>query len=252
LKDLENKSVLITGANRGIGFELVKHFSSLKCNIICCTREVNDEFLKKIEEIKLKNKVKIDNYILDLANFDSIKSSFKKISSEQEKIDILINNAGILYNALFLMTTLPQIENTFRINVISQIYLTQLVTKKMMSKKTGNIIFFSSSSAKENNFGRSLYSSSKSAIESLTKSISKELGVYNIRVNAIAPGPVNTEMFEKNTKEENIDKILKRTALKKIATTSDIANLASFLASNISSHINGEIISINGGLSIDE
>ena len=135
MKDLENKSVLITGANRGIGFELVKHFSGLKCNIICCTREVNDEFLKKIEEIKLKNKVKIDNYILDLANFDSIKSSFKKISSEQEKIDILINNAGILYNALFLMTTLPQIENTFRINVISQIYLTQLVTKKMMSKK---------------------------------------------------------------------------------------------------------------------
>ena len=252
MRDLENKSVLITGANRGIGFELLKHFSNLKCNIICCTRETNDEFLKKIDEIKLKNKVKIDNYILDLANFESIKSSFKKISSEQTKIDILINNAGILYNALFLMRTLPQIENTYKINVISQIYLTQLVAKKMMTKKTGNIIFFSSSSARENNFGRSLYSSSKSAIESLTKSLSKELGAYNIRVNAIAPGPVNTEMFEKNTNEENINKILKRTALKKIATTSDIANLASFLASNTSSHINGEIISINGGLSIDE
>ena len=150
------------------------------------------------------------------------------------------------------MTTLPQIENTYKINVISQIYLTQLVAKKMMTKKNGNIIFFSSSSARENNFGRSLYSSSKSAIESLTKSLSKELGAYNIRVNAIAPGPVNTEMFEKNTNEKNINKILKRTALKKIATTSDIANLASFLASNTSSHINGEIISINGGLSIDE
>ena len=122
----------------------------------------------------------------------------------------------------------------------------------MMINKSGNIIFFSSSSAKENNFGRSIYSSSKSAIESLTKTLSKEFGPYNIRVNAVAPGPVNTEMFKKNTKEENIKKLLKGQQLEKIASTRDVANLVSFLASNVSSHINGEIINIDGGLGVNE
>lgn len=252
MKDLHNKTVIITGANRGIGLELVKIFSEKKCNIITCTRDANKEFQKKLNQIKNEQEVNIHNYKVDLNDLDSIKKLVKEIYSNHSKIDILINNAGILYNALFLMTTISQIEDTFKINVISQILLTQLIAKKMMINKSGNIIFFSSSSAKENNFGRSIYSSSKSAIESLTKTLSKEFGPYNIRVNAVAPGPVNTEMFKKNTKEENIKKIIERTATRKIASTRDVANLVSFLASNVSSHINGEIINIDGGLGVNE
>ncbi len=252
MKDLHNKTVLITGANRGIGFEILKSLSDQKFDIISCTREINDKFKEKINEIKFKKKVNIYSYVMDLNDYNSIKSTISKIYSDHSKIDVLINNAGILYNALFLMTTPSQIESTFKTNVISQILLTQLIAKKMMSKKSGNIIFFSSSSARENNYGRSIYSSSKAAIESLTKSLSKELGSFNIRVNAIAPGPVNTEMFKNNTKEENIKKIIERTALKKLASKEDIANLVSFLVSEKSSHINGEIINIDGGLTTNE
>ncbi|MDA9726831.1 SDR family oxidoreductase [Candidatus Pelagibacter sp.] len=252
MKDLQNKTVLLTGCNRGIGYTILEKLAEHKCNIIACTRNENEKFTKKIDKLRSKFSSKIKNYYFDLESFESIKNSVKKILVENEKIDILINTAGILHNSLFLMSTTSEIQKILNVNFTSQILLTQLIAKKMVLKKSGNIIFFSSSSAKENNFGRSIYSASKSAIESMSKSLSKELGRYNIRVNTIAPGPVETEMFSKFTDEENTKKIINRTASKKIAKTDDIANLVIFLSSNLSSHINGQIINIDGGLGINE
>ena len=252
MKDLQNKTVLLTGCNRGIGYSILEKFAEHKCNIIACTRNENNQFKKKVEQLKSKFDTKIVDYYFDLESHESIKNSVKKILIENEKIDILINTAGILHNSLFLMSTISQIEKILNVNFTSQILLTQLIAKKMVLKKSGNIIFFSSSSARENNFGRSIYSASKSAIESMSMSLSKELGRYNIRVNAIAPGPVDTEMFNKFTDKENAKKIIDRTASKKIAKTDDIANLVIFLSSNLSNHINGQIINIDGGLGINE
>ena len=115
----------------------------------------------------------------------------------------------------------------------------------------GNILNISSISAKENNLGRSIYSSSKSAIESLTKSLSKELGRFNIRVNCISPGLIDSEMLRKNTSEENINKTMKRIASQRLGTFEDISKLALFLCSENSTYINGQIIDINGGIYAD-
>ena len=135
------------------------------------------------------------------------------------------------------MTPSKEVEEIFRVNVFSVILISQIVAKKMIKNKGGNILNISSISAKENNFGRSIYSSSKAAIESLTKTLSKELARFNIRVNCISPGLIDSEMLQKNTTQENINKTVKRIASQRLGTFEDICKLAMFLSSENSNYI---------------
>lgn len=247
-----NKTALITGSNRGLGLQLLQMLSANGYNVIACTRSKSSSFSKIIDEVSKKNNNKIYNLSFDLLNHSDTESSLTQfLNNYEDNVDLLINNAGILKNSLMLMTSIKEVEDIFKVNVISTILVTQIVVKKMIKYKKGNILNISSISAKENNFGRSIYSSSKSAIESITKSLSKEFSRFNVRVNCIAPGLIDSEMLKKNTTEENINKVIKRIASQRLGTFEDICKLILFLASEDSNYINGQILSIDGGIYAD-
>ena len=158
----------------------------------------------------------------------------------------MINNAGINQISLFQMTTLKSLRETFEINFFSIYSFTQKILKLMIKSKNGKIINISSNAATLCSPGRSGYSSSKAAVNALTKVLSKELGRHKICVNSLAPGLTNTQMKNQTTEKE-IDSVLRETPLNKIAEPSDIANVSLFLASDLSNHISGETIFVTGG-----
>ena len=244
---LKNKSALITGANRGIGFSILKRLAENGANIIACARKQDDLFEKEISNISKKFNIKIKPIYFDLSNENEIEQGLKKIISLNWIIDIIVNNAGINHVALFQMTSIKKMREIFNINFFSQILLTQKLLKIMIKNKKGSIINISSNAAVECDVGRSGYSSSKAALIAWTKVLSKELGNFNIRVNAVSPGLTNTDMMKKDLSRKVIEDAIKRVPLKRAADPDEIAKVVLFLASDLSSYVNGEVISVTGG-----
>ena len=244
---LKNKSALITGANRGIGFSILKRIAENGANIIACARKQDDLFEKEIFNISKKFNIKIKPIYFDLSNENEIEQGLKKIISLNWVIDIIVNNAGINHVALFQMTPIKKMREIFNINFFSQILLTQKLLNIMIKNKKGSIINISSNAAVECDAGRSGYSSSKAALIAWTKVLSKELGNFNIRVNAVSPGLTNTDMMKKDLSRKVIEDAIKRVPLKRAADPDEIAKVVLFLASDLSSYVNGEVISVTGG-----
>ncbi len=247
LGSLKNKNVVITGCNKGIGKATLEEFSKNGASIFACVRTINLEFKKYVNYLKKKYKVKIQIIHLDLLDTKSISGCINEIYKTTKDIDILVNNAGILFNALFQMTSEKKLKEIFQINFFSQIYLTQIISRGMAKNKKGNIIFVSSTSGINGDEGRFAYSSTKAAIINTTKTLSKELSNYNIRVNSISPGLTKTDLMLENTNEDIIKTEVEKIPLKRIARTDEIANVIIFLASEKSSYINGQNIVVDGG-----
>jgi len=247
LNSLKNKNVIITGCNKGIGKATLENFAKYGANIFACVRTDSNEFKKFISSLKKKYKVNIYIIKLDLQKKSSISNCVNEIYKINKNIDILVNNAGILFNSLFQMTSEKQLQEMFQVNYFSQVYLTQIISRGMAKNKTGNIIFVSSTSGINGDYGRFAYSSSKAAILSTVKTLSKELSNYNIRVNAISPGLTETDLMLSNTKEDIIKSEIEKISLKRIANTNEIADIIMFLASEKSSYINGQNIVADGG-----
>ena len=247
LSSLKNKNVLITGCNKGIGKATLEDFAKYGANIFACVWSNSSEFKKFISTLKKKFKVKIYVIKLDLLKKSSISNCVNEIYKISKNIDILVNNAGMLFNSLFQMTSEKQLQEMFQVNYFSQVYLTQIISRGMTKNKTGNIIFVSSTSGINGDYGRFAYSSSKAAILSTVKTLSKELSNYNIRVNAVSPGLTETDLMLSNTKEDIIKSEIEKISLKRIASTNEIADIILFLASEKSSYINGQNIVADGG-----
>ena len=245
---LKNKVAVITGCNKGIGQETVKIFSENGAKVYACVRKISDEFKSFINDIKKKTKNEIIPIQLDLGIEDTIKKASDEILSQSTQIDILVNNAGIIHTANFHMTSSQKIKELFEINFFSQFKFTQYISKSMIKNKSGNIVYVSSTSGLDSNEGRGAYSSSKAAVISQSKTLSRELGIYNIRVNAIAPGLTDTEMMRKNTPKEIIENVVNSLSIKRIAKPEEIANTILFLASDLSSYITGQTIRVDGGM----
>jgi|TARA_B100001964_G_scaffold90833_1_gene102047 3-oxoacyl-[acyl-carrier protein] reductase len=247
LNSLKNKNVIITGCNKGIGKEALKDFSKYGANTFACVRTVSSEFKKFILDLKKKYKVNIHIIKLDLSKNSSISNCVNEIYKISKNIDVLVNNAGILFNSLFQMTSEKQLKEIFQINYFSQVYLTQIISRGMAKNKKGNIIFISSTSGLNGDAGRFAYSSTKAAILNTVKTLSKELSNQNIRVNAISPGLTKTDLMTSNTKDEIIKTEVEKISLKRIANTNEISSVILFLASEKSSYINGQNIVVDGG-----
>jgi len=245
---LANKVAVITGASGDIGKKIVEKFSVEGAEIYALVRDINNnsfnDFIKKIST-KYKNKIKI--VYLDLEKEETIKNSFETIKNESKQIDILVNNAAIIENSLFQMTSKKILNKIFEINFFSQFFLTQTYLKLLHKSKNGSIVFISSNSSVDNPVGSVAYSSSKAAINSLAITLSRESGIKNLRVNAVLPGLTNTKMANNFTKQDAIDKYLNNVSLKRIAEPNEIANVVSFLCSESASYINGQLINIDGG-----
>ena len=244
---IKNKTAVITGCNRGIGEKILEVFSENGANIFACVREIDNNFKSQIKKIEKKYKNKITPIQLDLSNIENVKIAAKNIISKCDNVDILVNNAGSIYTGLFSMTTSKKLKELFEINFFSQSEFTQYLIKPMLKNKKGNIIFVSSTSGIDGNIGRSAYSSSKAALIIQSKSMAKEIGRYNIRVNCVAPGLTDTRMMAENTDQKNIDQFIETTSLKRLASAKEIANVILFLSSDLSSYITGQTIRVDGG-----
>ena len=244
---LKDRTAVITGCNRGIGLSILEIFSKNGANIVACVRKKNDNFSKHVSQISKKYSNKINIVAFDLENEKDIEDGFLKIKEITNQINILVNNAGINQMSLFQMTPLKVFRSVFEINFFSVINLTQKLLKIISKNNHSKIINISSNAAKLSDAGRSAYAPSKSALISFTEVLSKELGNFNISVNAIAPGLVKTDMM-KNTPQKVLDEALKNTPLKRAAETEDIAKIALFLASDESNHISGETLFVTGGM----
>lgn len=239
-------NAIITGANRGIGKELVTQFAQNQYNIWACARTQSDAFETEIAQIAEDNHVWIKPVYFDLTDEQQIKAGIKRILDEKMPIDVLINNAGMPHGALFTMTSLDKLREVYEVNVFAQVQIMQLIARKMMKQKSGCIINMCSVGGIETNPGYLAYGSSKAALIWITKSISKELAPYNIRVNGIAPGLIDTQMGKYKSDEE-LQKVIDRMSIKRMGTPEEVAKAALYIASEDANYMTGHIMVLDGG-----
>jgi len=240
--NLKNKKVLITGASGGIGQALCEKFIQYGC-VLICTSTNND----KLE--KLKNKFGENHffYKLDLSDTSNVLEMMNLISKKHKDIDILINNAAITNDNLFLRMKDEQWTEVIKINLNSNFYIIKSILPLMIKNRSGSIIGISSVVALTGNPGQANYTASKSAIISMYKSLAHEVAQRNIRINIIAPGFIQSPMTDK-LNDDQVNKILVKIPMKKLGEPRDVANIAAFLSSEEASYITGQTFHINGGM----
>lgn len=244
---LKNKNIVITGATGGIGRAIVNECAKNHANVWALLRKVDDDTKMWIEELKIQNNVEIKPVIIDFLDRESIREAASKIIEEKISIDGIVNNAGVVGNIeLFSMTRMDDIKETFEINFFGPMEFTQRLLKRLMRQKKGSIVNISSIASLDGEPGQFAYVSSKAAINGATKKLSNELAPFNIRVNAIAPGMVDTNMLSNMTEELKKD-MLNKLAIKRLAKPEEIGKLCTFLLSDNSEFITGQIIRIDGG-----
>ncbi|MBC8591021.1 3-oxoacyl-[acyl-carrier-protein] reductase [Wansuia hejianensis] len=245
---LKAKLALITGGTRGIGKEIAMALAKEGVNI-AITYNSNDSLAYEVvEEIK-NNNVKAMAIKANVSNGEEVNNMIKVIEDELGSIDILVNNAGITKDNLLIRMSQEDWETVLDVNLKGVFLCTKAVARSMMKKRYGKIINISSIVGITGNGGQGNYSASKAGVIGFTKSIAKELGPRGIRVNAIAPGFIQTDMTDK-LKEEVKDQMLKNIPLGIFGIPKDIANLVVFLSSENSDYITGEVIKVDGGMAI--
>lgn len=241
---LKGKVALVTGAGKGIGNKTVERFAE-EGAIVYATDIVEGSLDSFAKETGDRFNTQIIPMYFDVTDESAAKNAILQIKKEQGRIDVLVNNAGIMRDNLIGMIGQQLIQDVFRINVFSVINMIQLVNKLMSRQKSGSIINISSIVGVEGGAGQLVYSASKGAVASLTKAASKELAPNGIRVNAVAPGLINTGLLQA-IGDIKIQENLKNVKIGRLGEPIDVANVILFLASDLSSYVTGEIIGIDG------
>ena len=246
MKLLEGKTALITGASRGIGRGIALKFAEHGANIAftyLSSVEKGQALEKELETFGIKAK----GYRSDAADFKAAEDLTNAVISDFSAIDILVNNAGITRDTLLMRMTEQQWDEVINANLKSVFNLTKAVTKSMLKQRKGSIINMSSVVGVKGNAGQANYAASKAGIIGFTKSVALELGSRNIRSNAIAPGFIETEMTGA-LDPKVVEQWRENIPLKRGGTPEDIANATVFLASDMSTYITGQVISVCGGM----
>lgn len=246
MKLLEGKTAIITGASRGIGKAIALKFAQEGCNV-AFTDLFEDESMKGTEAELLALGVKAKGYASDAADFGDTSKVVDRIVEDFGQIDVLVNNAGITKDTLLMRMTEEQWDAVINVNLKSVFNFTKAVQKTMLKQRSGSIINLSSVVGVSGNAGQANYSASKAGIIGFTKSIARELGSRGIRSNAIAPGFIITEMTAKIP--EDARKAWEASIpMKRGGTPEEVAGVAAFLASDLSSYVSGQVIQVCGAM----
>lgn len=246
MKLLEGKTAIVTGAARGIGKAIAIAFAKEGANIAITDLRIDDNAIATEKEVNAMG-VKCKVYASDASNFADTDKVVKSIVNDFGTVDILVNNAGITMDAFLLRMTEQQWDTVLNVNLKSVFNFTKAVQMIMIKKQSGSIINMSSVVGVGGNISQANYSASKAGMIGFTKSIALELGSRNIRCNAIAPGFIITEMTHKLSEEVRKqweDKI----PMRRGGTPDEVAKVALFLASDLSSYVNGQVIGVCGGM----
>lgn len=233
------KTVLVTGATRGIGNAIAKEFK--KNNFSVIGTATSESGVATLHEQNIKG------YVLDLNSKDSINSFWEKLENDDQKISVLINNAGITRDNIVLRMSDEEWSDIMNVHLYGTFQLSKRVLKMMLKEKYGRIINISSASASIGNRGQSNYAAAKAGVEAFTKSLAKEVGKRDITINAVAPGFISTDMTEQND-GVNSEYLIKEIPMGRFGEPEEVADLVSFLCSEQASYITGQTIHINGGL----
>lgn len=243
---LEGKVCLVTGTSRGIGREIAKRFAEAGGLVYAGARQegilegwadaVNSDVAGKISPI-----------YFDMTDSAAVRQAVARIKKEQGRLDVLVNNAGAVYNGALGMVPMDKVREMFEVNVFGLLELSQLAaTRLMMKQKRGSIVNIASIVGLEGSRGQVAYSASKGAVIAMTKSMAQELAPYQIRVNAVAPGMVETEKLHIEIKEEYRDH-MPPIGMGRLGNTGDIADACLYFASDMASYTTGQVMVVGGG-----
>ena len=242
---LKNKICLVTGSGRGIGACIVRRFAAEGAVVYANARKPGsiDGICR---ELSCTYHTDVIPAYFDVRDTAEAKKVFLRIRRERSGLDVLVNNAGVMHDALIGMASREQMEETFSTNVYAVMEMLQLAARIMVPQGKGSIINMSSIVGAEGNPGQLVYSASKGAVLALTRTAAKELAPDHIRVNALAPGMIDTDMFH-SIGEANVRERIRNIRMGRPGTPEEVADVAVFLASDLSGYVTGEVIGIGGG-----
>ncbi len=241
----KNKTIIVTGGTRGIGRAIAEAFANYEANIIIF--DIMDTGFEDVKKAIEEKGSKAKFYKVDVSNFQNVEQTIEEVIKEYSQVDVLVNNAGITKDNLLMGMTEEDWDKVIAVNLKGTFNCSKALIKYMIRKRNGSIINIASVIGLMGNKGQCNYAASKAGIIGFTKSLAKEVGQRNVRVNAIAPGFIETEMTKK-LPEEVIEDYKKIIPLKRMGQPVDVANLCLFLASEYSSYITGQVIQVDGGM----
>ena len=247
-KLLEGRKVFVTGASRGIGRAIAEVFAEQGAELHL--NALNSETLEHTaDSIRAQHNVSVTTYVFDVSDDQTVKNAFQRYHKANKNLDVLVNNAGVMNDGLLAMLTSQKLDHTFSVNVFGAVYCAQYASRLMVRQQQGSIINIGSIVGENGRAGQSMYGASKAAVTSLTKTWAKEFGGSNIRVNAICPGLIDTDLLGTLTNDDKRSAI-ENVGLGRIGKAEEVARAALFLASDWSSYITGQVLGVDGGMVI--
>ena len=247
MKQFENKVVMITGADGGIGREITKKFAAEGATLILTSIAETEAFTNFVKEIKEFYGVEVHPFYFDLSDEEAIKAGVKEIKALKLKLTVLINNAGMPHLAILPFTKMADVRKVFQVNYFAQMQITQSMIGSMIKDGEGVILNAASIAGIDGDVGNAVYGATKASMILFTKVLSKELASSKIRVNAVAPGLTKTPFADAMGDKAKVS-MEEISSMGRLATPQEIANTYYFLASKDASFINGQIIRVDGGV----